>query len=373
MPPGIPTWFIARSHRFTTATHWRTGALLAHPDGAHKALLRAQPRRNLVELTVRGPSPAAFFSLLNDGFDQTLLRYPGLAINRLVPCPCEAGCTGQFDYEDLVRRTTMKPPRHDIECRKSGELVNVPRLLYGLAPSERDSAQAGIERLTTMLDELISGMADQAEKIDGLTAGMAGQAEYLQRMFLKLTRLIQDSQEARCPSVFVVVPVRTSITSARYEIRLYCEEPGAVHPLPGNDGCYLVTEAAGWLWKVRPHLRQLLTVLKHAAPLAGPVLGMAAVHVSDRLSAELDAMTEIVGQIPEFSRDLDLPQKDIRSDPGPIERASDEADFRVLESLLVKLDPDRHWGGLSRTATPEGLTLYLCRDHADAYHRAVRL
>ena len=26
LPAGIPTWFIARSHRFTTGTHWRTGA-----------------------------------------------------------------------------------------------------------------------------------------------------------------------------------------------------------------------------------------------------------------------------------------------------------------------------------------------------------
>jgi hypothetical protein len=52
---------------------------------------------------------------------------------------------------------------------------------------------------------------------------------------------------------------------------------------------------------------------------------------------------------------------------------SSEADFRVLEGLLVKLDPDRRWGGLSRTVTPEGSTLYVCRDHADAYRRAVRL
>ena len=49
------------------------------------------------------------------------------------------------------------------------------------------------------------------------------------------------------------------------------------------------------------------------------------------------------------------------------------ADFRVLEGLLLKLDPERRWGGLSRTVTPEGLTLYLCRDHADPYRRAVRL
>ena len=372
-PPGIPTWFIARSHRFTTSTHWRTGALLAHPDGLHKALLRAQPRRNAVELTVRGPNPAAFFSILDDGFNQTLSRYPGLEINRLVPCPCATGCTEQFDYADLQRRLAMNPPRHDIECRKSGEMLHVPRLLLGLAPSERDSTRAGIERLTTMLDELVTGMADQTRKIDGLTASVLSQAEYLQRTFLKLTRLIQDSQEARCPSVFAVVPVKTRVTGARYEIRLYCEEPGAVHPLTGDDGCYPVTEPAEWLRKVRPHLRQLLTVLKHAAPLAGPVLGMAVGHVSDRLSAELDAMKEVVDQIPEFPRDLDLSGKDDQSDLGPVEHASTEADFRVMESLLLKLDPDRQWGGLSRTVTPEGLTLYLCRDHADAYRRAVRL
>jgi Leucine-rich repeat (LRR) protein len=373
MPPGIPTWFIARSHRFTTTTHWRTGALLAHPDGAHKALLRAQPRRNTVELTVRGPNPAAFFSILDDGFNQTLLRYPGLEINRLVPCPCGAGCTEQFDYADLQRRLAMNPPRHDIECRKSGELLNVPKLLLGLAPSERDSARAGIERLTTMLDELLSGMAEQAHKIDGLTASVASQAEYLQRTFLKLARLIQDSQEARCPSVFAVVPVKASVTSAHYEIRLYCEQPGAVHPLAGDDGRYPVTEPAEWLRKLRPHLRQLLTVLKHAAPLAGPVLGMAVGHVSDRLGAELDAMKEVVDQIPEFSRDVDLPGMEGELGRGIELAVSSEADFRALEGLLLKLDPDRRWGGLSRTVTPEGLTLYLCREHADGYRRPVRL
>jgi internalin A len=117
----------------------------------------------------------------------------------------------------------------------------------------------------------------------------------------------------------------------------------------------------------------LLTVLKHAAPLAGPVLGMTVGHVSDRLSAELDAMTEIVDQIPEFAHDLDLSEKDARLDPGPTERASNEADFRALESLLLKLDPDRRWGGLSRTVTPEGLTLYLCRHHTEAYRRVIRI
>jgi hypothetical protein len=96
-------------------------------------------------------------------------------------------------------------------------------------------------------------------------------------------------------------------------------------------------------------------------------------HVSDRLNAELDAMTEIVDQIPELTLDLELPEKDAHSDRGPVERASNEADFRALESLLLKLDPERSWGGLSRTVTPEGLTLYLCRHHAESYRRVIRI
>jgi hypothetical protein len=116
-----------------------------------------------------------------------------------------------------------------------------------------------------------------------------------------------------------------------------------------------------------------LTVLKHAAPLAGPILGMTVAHVSERLKAEVDAMTELVNQIPELTRPPDLLGQDSRPVSGPAVRAATEADFRALESLLLKLDPDRIWGGLSRTVTPEGLTLYLCLEHAEGYRRAVRL
>ena len=363
MPPGIPTWFIARSHRFTTNTHWRTGALLLHPDGVHRAVVRAYPRRNTVDLTVRGPAPAAFFSILDDGFNRTLDRYPGLEIKRLVPCPCEStgnhDCTELFDYADLRKRLLRDPPRHEIECRKSGELLNVPQLLLGLAPSERDATRAGIERLNNMLGGIVSDMADQAE--------------YMQRMFLKILRLTQDAQEVRCPSVFAVIPVKSRLTGNTFEIRLYCEEPGAWHPLPRSEGHYPVSEPADWLRKIKPHLSQLLTVLKHVAPLAGPVLGMTVGHVSERLKAEVDAMTELVDQIPELTRLPDLLDKDGGPESGPAVHAATEADFRALESLLLKLDPDRTWGGLSRTVTPEGLTLYLCHEHAEEYRRAARL
>jgi hypothetical protein len=134
-------------HLFTVDTHWRTGAVLAHPDRRHRALIRADRHRNTVEVTVRGPSPSSLFAVLNDGLSLTLDRYPGLNINRVVPCQCGERCTELFDYEDLQRRIERVPPRLEIECRKSGDDVHVPLLLLGLPPSERDEIRSALARL----------------------------------------------------------------------------------------------------------------------------------------------------------------------------------------------------------------------------------
>ena len=152
MPPGIPTWFIARSHRFTTNTHWRTGALLPHPDRptpgpspgpaapehcrAHGARTRA---RSVLLDSRRRIQP-----------DPVPLPGPG---DQAPTSRARAGtenepCTELFDYEDLQRRLTRNPPRREIECRKSGEFVDVPQMLLGLTPTEHDATRAGIERLT---------------------------------------------------------------------------------------------------------------------------------------------------------------------------------------------------------------------------------
>lgn len=371
-PPGIPTWFIARFHRYSTNTHWRTGAVLRSADGKHTAMLRAYPRANRVELTVRGPSPAAFFLVLDEGFNRTLDRYPGLEIKRMVPCPCRdhdgEQCPELFDYATLSRRLERTPPRHEIECHRSETLLNVPQLLLGLAPSERDAASAEIARLRTMIENSADKIESSADKL----AELAADSEYIQRLLLKLCGLIQRQQETRCPSVFAIVPVKSRLAGTVNELRLYCEEPGAWHPLPEPDGRYPISEPAEWLRKIAPHLKHLLTVMKHAAPLAGPVLGMSVAHVSDHLKAEMEAMTKLVDQIPEPSGGPGLPGEEGR-DPDPMVRAETDADFRALEALLLKLDPDRVWGGLSRTVTPEGLTLYLCREHSEPYRRAVRL
>ncbi len=92
-------------------------------------------------------------------------------------------------------------------------------------------------------------------------------------------------------------------------------------------------------------------------------------HVSDRLAAEVEGTAALIEQLPEldsmpepWSRDPLAPA----FNPG---RPSSEADYRALESLLTEADPQRVWGGLSRVTTPEGLTLYLCPEHAAAHRQ----
>ena len=365
-PPGIPTWFIARSHRFTTNTHWRTGALLAHPDGLHRALVNTNPHQNQIELTVRGPAPAAFFSVLDDGLILTLDRYPGLSIKRLVPCPCLNGqgetCEELYDYDDLVRRLNRKPPRQEIECRKTGEYVNVPLMLLGLAPSANTELRQSIERLARTMTEQNQDLAD---RLTDLSCDM-------QRAFLKVQQQIQLGLETRCPSVFAVAPIPVKLSTVKgtlHELRLYCEEPGAWHPLPEDEGRYPIKESPEWLRRYGPYLRRLVTVLKHVAPLVNPVLGMAASAVSVRTKSDVDTMKAIVDQLPTAAFEE---RRGIGEGADPAAHATTEGDFRALEAMLTELDPQRRWGGLSRIDTPEGLALYLCRDHAAPYLRTAR-
>ncbi len=119
IPAGIPTWFIARQHRFTTHTHWRTGVLFADETETNLALAQAFPHEHYLRLTVRGPHPQNFFELLKDGMELTLKRFPGLQITRKVPCPGHNGapCKHEFNYEHLRNRINKKPT---IECPENG-------------------------------------------------------------------------------------------------------------------------------------------------------------------------------------------------------------------------------------------------------------
>jgi hypothetical protein len=74
--PGIPSWFIARCHRFTQDQQWLRGVLLGEPrvQPTSLSLVRAQEASRTVDFTVRGLLPQRFMGILTDSFEDTVTK-----------------------------------------------------------------------------------------------------------------------------------------------------------------------------------------------------------------------------------------------------------------------------------------------------------
>ena len=339
IPPGIPTWFIARSHRFSTQQFrpWRTGALRQHHDGRHLGLIHVDTARNTIDLTVRGPLPAAFFSLLDDGLKVTFSRYPGLRLTASVPCSCADDCTTQYAYDKLLLRAERGISH--VECDSSLEQIGIAALLYGFTPASTDDP------------------AQMQARFDRLAQQMEGQTELLQREFIKLANV----EHARCPCVFTLTPVKDAVAGVAkpgqttYQLQLYCEEPGAWHPLSGDSGGYRVADLSKWRNALNRNYNRAAKTLSLPTLIAGAVTGIPAPTLP-LVKTDRPAL-----------QDLPLASGDEDGWATPSARAETEAQYRVLEQLLTALDPKKRWGDLSKITTPEGLVLYVCSEHVARY------
>ncbi|MEL7067884.1 MAG: COR domain-containing protein [Cyanobacteria bacterium J06581_3] len=245
--PGIPTWFIARQHRFTVehGIHWRTGVLFRDRSQKHLALIRTlrdeTTNADHLHLTVRGPIPHNFFAILRDGIELTLGRYPGLRITRLLPCldPASIDCCHEFDYANLTKRLERTQPKKTIECPNCLENISVTRLLFGI----HDTTQSAvIEKINTLQDSLQ----------DTLTEGFETQRQHLQELsaivqrdVLQEIRAVQKQIESPCPTLFSLRGDGRSIyefgrlTNEKLSLQLYCEHPGCFHPVQ-QGGIYTI-------------------------------------------------------------------------------------------------------------------------------------
>jgi hypothetical protein len=190
IPPGIPTWFLARSHRFTTYTHWRSGAVFAdNPTRRHLALVKTFPHDRYITLTVRGPQPHNFMALLRDGLELTLRRFPGLRVERLIPCSGHNGdlCPHEFRLSNLEKAIERSQPVFEIQCSHSFQMVSVPRLLFGLHWSAHSQIFEQLQEIKTL----------SSSKHEELLA-------LLQREFAKSFRREQSKIESHCPNVFTL-------------------------------------------------------------------------------------------------------------------------------------------------------------------------
>ncbi|MDI6792753.1 MAG: COR domain-containing protein [bacterium] len=364
IPAGIPTWFIARTHRFSTHTHWRTGALFAdlpEQEQRHLALVQAFPHERYLQLTVRGPTPYNFFALLKDGIELILRRFPGLRIERLIPCPGHnhEPCPHEFKYASLQKAIERTPPVVDIQCPASFKPVSVPHLLFGLHWRTQDAV---LERIGTLETTLVG-------KQDELLAELLALRELTQREFTSIFRREQSGIDTHCPNVFVLRRGRGWLTGAiagqKMDLQLYCQAPGCWHPTK-EGGHYRIDDPARWIKATAPYIRKLVAVLKYAAPLTGPWVAMAWPDYERMVKNDLSFMTELVKKLPDLEMDRELGLTEAIGEVPTPERVGGAA-LRALRQLLNEKDPQQHWGGLKKVLTPEGHYLWLCEHHAKEY------
>lgn len=350
---GIPTWFIAREHRYTTGVAWARGVLLRHRGATHAwALLQddGQPRPN-VQLTVRGPDAYAFFSQLHEAFINIVSdRYPGIDMHQVIPCPCQDAtgvtCAHQFDFDYVVQA------RHcgiKLQCQRHvDQEIDPHKLLLGLEPNNGEAA----------LDRLAGFMNEFGKKTDAILATTLR----LEERALLITDAIRDlqhqrsEQTSRCPGIFTLEHVRYP---ARYRLTLKCESPDGPHSLPDGAGVYEFTKVPDWLRSYAPYLRFVLNALKHSLPMVGPtIIGVVGDNITQDSRSRLELSTKLVESLCPDS---------LATPSGLLSRGRPHPDFTELRKGLLALDPD--FGGLRERVLPEsGKIIYLCAQHRGDLH-----
>jgi small GTP-binding protein len=357
---GIPTWFIAREHRYTTHRHWRHGALLHDRDPGTPAwaLLTDDGREQpTITLRVIGAYPVRFLSVLTEAFDNIIeARYPGLVESRLVPCACQddAGgtCTHAFTLEELLVEATADEPDadHKVRCPKSRRKIEAVLMLDGLRGTG----------LTAQLDTILRTLDAQSSTLNTIDARQQAELNGIRA-------LLEDRANGgtHCPALFSIRQAESGLLRrTQITITLWCEWPYGPHLLEGDDGSYTITKVPEALIRYLPYLRGLIIALG----LAAPALGSVGVALSDQAKAQMEAAARTVEFIEkQVSTTAHLPPGHGAVPPGGRTiRAETGADFRALHDMLRALDPDneKNWGRLSPVTRPEDLrTIYLCSRH----------
>ncbi len=362
IPAGIPTWFIARTHRFTLYIHWRYGVLLQDKSKQHLAFVIARPEQKEVWLKVRGPMPYYFFAQLRDTLELTLNRFEGLGRTVSVPCPGHNGlsCSHHFNLKHhLEQRLLVTPPRNTIECPVAMESVSVIKMLFGLsfAPDNIPLVAQITRHVEKVLDQKFNKMEEHFKEL----------AKFIQLEFLKSYHFQQAIMDQTCPNLFTLKPKKSKLLTRaleadEFELQLYCQMPGRLHPVRG--GCYLVKIPKMWFTVIARYHNKVLRLLKRIAPIILP--GTQAVigdTLLDSTKNEIGILRDYIDQLNNIQLEGEHFSKEV---PHSI-RAAKGGELRIIRQLLIAADKDHYWGNLHRKVTPEGHILWLCPEHIEEY------
>ncbi len=248
LPPGIPTWGIARAHRFSKCTPWRDAAAFEDRDSntRSEALILASDSTKEVRLRVAADYPPFFFGRMEAILRDTFKRYPGAEPECRLPCTCRPGCESSYLFETVVKR--RNEGKSYVSCDKSGEDVPIESLFGG---GQRTDTSEGFRAL-------------QSE---------------MRRTITVLLQALREQAEKTCPSVFTLVPTREfrtletwweSITQEEeLELVLYREHDSGWHVTSHSE--YRFRPDLKWYDSLKAHWNEFLQVTKRVVPLAKTV------------------------------------------------------------------------------------------------------
>ncbi len=371
VPAGIMSWFIVRSHRFTTGRQWRDGVLLAYQE--HTAFVEMNTTRREIRLFVSGPQPHNFFTLLRETLDLILRRFQGLDVRREIPCICHWGpvvsgfCGRFYRFEDLVRR--LEAGIHSVQCPETFQDVHVPTLLFGIHPSTDSDVIAKIEVNHQELLALKSGQDKLLEHAEQLEKQNAQMSELLNNNFARQWNFEQQRIDAECPGTFYLLALGKKTfhprdwVSQAYRLTLVCQHPPGPHPV--GQG-YELRQSAEWWAELSPWINEVVKFLKFAIPKGRELGELMVPDWLNELEVGLDLMTEILDVVPNITTDEDLKDLSGLSPSAKVARPTGAA-LRALYGFLQQVDESRNWGGLSKTITLDGNILWLCDTHRQPY------
>jgi hypothetical protein len=343
LPPGIPTWGIARAHRFSKCTPWRDAAAFEDGDSKSQALILASDTAKEIRLRVVADYPPFFFGLMESILRDTFKRYPGLEPERRLPCSCGPACPATYLYETVLKR--WREGKQLVTCDQSGEDVAIGSLLTG---------------------------ARRPETEDGLRA----MHSEMRRLFTEALRAQREQMEKTCPSVFTLIPSRgfkqldtwmeSYTREEELELTLYCEHDSGWHPT--SYSLYRFRLDQEWFNLLKGKWNQLVRVTKRVGPLA-KVVGKATAIPWVAESASLG-----VDNLPAASQSAARPlsrELGEKEQPGFI----DIETRYLLDQLIDHLDQsqrkptDPKKGGLQPYLIEDGRLLWLCTEHLKQYKK----
>ena len=383
MPAGIPTRFIARTHRFTTFTHWRHGALLKYnqniplneqnstPENAENlALIITKPEKKQIILKVRGSTPEYFSAILRDTLEHTLKRFSGLKKILKVPCTGHNGkkCSHKFNIKHLEKRLNKIPPINTIECPEGIENVSIPEMLFGISTTRAYDNMS--ERILSEMSEHFEKQKELIEEsneeiLKAQQSHFSELTKFIELEFIKSFQTQQLMQDITCPNLFTLstkddrnIIEKMRIDVYHIELQLWCQHPGHQHPV-GEP--YEIKINRNWLKKIAPYYNRMMKFLDRTVPMINPALK---IFTGKELSSSDDikfanSVLRKLGEIKTKNSGLEI--------SDDLQYHDKRYELQLISDILKKQDPKKKWGGLIRKITPEGYVMWICEEHAKEY------